>query len=135
MTRSPGSSRDSEASPNASIPYRPRVLRLVKVFGPTAIWAAYLGLLVPYGALRGVGAHTFRPYDVGAVERHLFSLEPTRFLQQHIYRHDIVWFDYGGFALHMSWFFLPLVLGCASCSLNGARLWSFRVGTRRLLSK
>jgi len=82
----------------------------VKVFGPTAIWLAASLLLVPYALLRGAGAHTFRPHDLGSIERLIFFAEPTHFLQQHIYRHDIVWFDYAGFVLHLSWFFVPFVL-------------------------
>ena len=106
-------------------PFRPGVLRLIKVLGPTAIWAAYLLLIIPYAALRGVGAHTFRPFDMEGIEQHVFGIEPTRFLQQHIYRHDLVWFDYAGFILHMSWFFLPFVLAVCLMALERRKLMEF----------
>lgn len=117
-TAQPGDSARLE--PRA--PYRPGLLRLVKVLGPTAIWAAYFALLVPYAALRGVGAHSFRPFNMEPVEHRLFFIEPTKFLQHHIYSHDIVWFDYAGFVLHMSWFFVPLVLGVGLMILERRRV-------------
>jgi len=109
----------------AGAPYPPRALRLIKLLGPTAIWAAYLLLLLPYAALRGLGAHTFQPHDLGKLDQHIFSVEPTLFLQQHIYTHDLVWFDYSGFVLHMTWFFLPLVLGLAVMLLERRKVMEF----------
>jgi len=116
---------DVTAVGGVAIGYRQLALRLVRLSGPTLIWAAYLALIVPYAALRAIGAHTFRPYDLGKIEGTLFGIEPTQFLQQHIYTHNLVWFDFAGWILHLSWFFLPFVFGALVMVFERRRTMEF----------
>jgi len=123
MNRTDGTA--SGATTDQAAPYRPGALRIVKLLGPTAIWIACILLFFPYMALRAVGAHTLPPFDLGTVEQHVFAVEPTRFLQQHIYRHNLVWFDYAAFTLHFSWFFVPFALALVLMVVERRKLMEY----------
>ncbi|MGE5597404.1 MAG: phosphatase PAP2 family protein [Hyphomicrobiales bacterium] len=75
-------------------------------------WALFLLLVNPYLLLRAKGDELRGWYHLGDLERAVFQgRTPTTLLQRGIYSHDLVWLDFAGFALHLSWFFLPFVAG------------------------
>ena len=88
-----------------------QVRRLLYVAGPAIVWAATLVLGTGYVALRSLGATTFPWNDGSSIEQALFHVDAPRFLQSHIYAHNLEWFDFLGFLLHLSWFFLPVAFG------------------------
>lgn len=81
--------------------------RLIRFLSATATWGVFAILLMPYVAIRGKGDEIFAPIGLEGAERAAFFGVPTRLLQEHLYATDVVWLDAAGFALHLSWFFLP----------------------------
>lgn len=81
--------------------------RLTRFLSGAATWGIFAILLMPYVAIRGKGDEVFAPIGFEGAERAVFFGVPTRFLQEHLYARDMVWLDAAGFAMHLSWFFLP----------------------------
>ncbi|MGE3073075.1 MAG: phosphatase PAP2 family protein [Dehalococcoidia bacterium] len=94
--------------PRSRIPY---LLMRARPFSVPAIcWSVYCLLLFPYVWIRSVGDE-WLPWHNGAhLESAIFGGSATELLQEHIYSHDLVWFDFGGFLLHLTWFAAPLAV-------------------------
>ena len=77
-------------------------------------WLPFLLLFFAYEVMRGFAAKTgFPPHDLGALELWLFRGHlPTVFLQQHLYRADVIspW-DWLALGLYFMHFVLPVVVG------------------------
>jgi membrane-associated phospholipid phosphatase len=91
-----------------------------RVLGPVSLWIAYAVLLLPYVFIRGVCDEVFAARDIESWEQAaFFGSVPTSFLQDHL---GGGFFWNLGFAVHLSWFFLPLVWGLVVVGIERRRL-------------
>jgi len=85
-------------------------------------------MLIPYSSLRALGDAHFRPHHLEGIEQALFGgTTPTYWMQESVYKRDIVALDYAGFIAHVSWFFLPFIWGVVVAVTNRKKLLEFYV--------
>ncbi|MGE3075448.1 MAG: phosphatase PAP2 family protein [Dehalococcoidia bacterium] len=91
-----------------------------------AVWIGWLVLQAPFTVIRSVGDDLWRTHDVERYERAIFGgVTPGRWLQAHIYSHDVPWFDYTGYVLHGFWFGVPFAFGIVLMIYQRDRLLEF----------
>ncbi len=95
--------------------------RGVYIVGPFLIWGAYAVLLFPYILIRGFGDELLPWLDGAAIETAVFRVNAPALMQFWWYPGN-EWLDFGGFILHLSWFFLPAVPGLAVLLFERSRL-------------
>jgi hypothetical protein len=74
-------------------------------------WIFYLLLMISYWQLQFVVSSHFQEFHgagIIAFERSLFGELPTVWLQEHLYRGVIAWYDYIFAVFHSSLFFIPI---------------------------
>lgn len=91
-----------------------------------ALWVSWIVLQAPYTAIRSVGDDLWKAHDIDAYESAMFGgTEPGRFLQAHLYAHDLAWLDYAGYLAHGLWFGVPFAFGIVIMRYQRERLMEF----------
>lgn len=91
-----------------------------------ALWVVWVVLQAPYTAIRSIGDDLWSPHDIDGYESAMFGgTEPGRFLQAHLYAHDLAWLDYAGYLAHGLWFGVPFAFGIVLMVYQRERLMEF----------
>lgn len=95
--------------------------RLLYVIGPLLIASIYVAMLLPYLRLRSYGDEFLPWLDGAAIEQFVFRGNAPAALQSMWYPGN-QWLDLAGFALHIGWFFLPILMALAIAVFERGKL-------------